>query len=81
MRAAEFCRRSGVHPATFSCWRRSAGLRSAFAEVRVSEGPAAEAAIAQRVTIHLPGELCVEAPVGVDPRWLAQVIEGLRAGS
>jgi transposase-like protein len=77
--AAEFCRRNGVHPATFSCWRKSAGCRSAFAEVRVSEGALPKAGALQ-VTIHVPGELCVEVPAGIDPRWIAEVIAGLRAG-
>lgn len=88
--ASEFCRQLGIPTATFSLWRRTARgevsppVESApqFAQVCLTEpesnvrtpeprpGPTA-------VMIHLPGGAKLEAPVGIDPVWLAQVVKTL----
>jgi transposase-like protein len=88
--AADFCGQLGISPATFSLWRRtergevSAPVASAtqFAQVCVTEADTnlrAPQAMAgpTAVMIHLPGGAKLEAPVGIDPAWLAQVVKRL----
>lgn len=87
--AAEFCRQLGISSATFSLWRRTA--RSSedasvdgpphFAQVRLSEAqPGAstpEPITRPAVVIHLSGGARLEAAVGTDPIWLAQLVRTL----
>lgn len=85
--AAEFCRQLGISAATFSLWRRNArsGVGSAvesgphFAQVGVTEpAPAVstpQMVAATAVVIHLPGGVRLEAPLGTDPVWLAQLLK------
>ena len=87
---AQFCRAMGVAAPTFSQWRRRSqprGERVAgaprFAEVCVTEplrrAGAVPAPAAPQVVVHLPGGVSCEAPVGVDPVWLGQVLKALSA--
>jgi len=79
--ASQFCRTQGLHPATFSVWRKVVrNGSSSFAEVRVTE-PGSSVATARAITIHLRQEVCVEVPVGLDPIWLGRVLQVLQAES
>jgi hypothetical protein len=64
----EFCRRTNLHPMTFSLWRRKAQpVAPAFAQVRVSEPmPVASAGAA---VLHLAGGARLEVAVGNDAAW------------
>lgn len=63
----EFCRRRGIHLATFSLWRRKAKatLAPGFAEVQLSAPLASGTA-----TLHLPGGVKLEVAIGADAAWL-----------
>ena len=90
LNAAEFCRQLGISAATFSLWRRTAfgeasrPLDSAppFAQVRLtgpepSMRPSEPMTAPTGVMLHLPGGARLEAPVGTDPAWLAQLVKNL----
>lgn len=87
--AAEFCRQLGISAATFSLWRRTArsgeaaSVESAphFAQVCLTE-PEPGASTPEPITmpalvIHLRGGTRLEAAVGTDPTWLAQLVKTL----
>ncbi len=87
---AQFCRAMGVAAPTFSQWRRRIkprGERAAgaprFAAVCVTEplrrAGAVPAPAAPQIVLRLPGGVSCEAPVGVDPAWLGQVLKALTA--
>lgn len=87
---AQFCRAMGVAAPTFSQWRRRTQPRGGratgaprFAEVCVTEplrrAGAVSAPAAPQVVLRLPGGVSCEAPVGVDPAWLGQVLKALTA--
>jgi len=85
--AADFCRRLGISAATFSLWRRNArsgkspAIAPPFAQVCLSapepDVRTPEAMAAPTVVIHLPGGVRLEAAVGTDPSWLAQLLKTL----
>lgn len=87
--AAEFCRQLGISAATFSLWRRNARSSEArsverkprFAQVCLSEPqPGAsppEPIPMPAVVFHLPGGATLQAAVGTDPIWLAQLVKTL----
>ena len=81
LNAAQFCRTQGLHPATFSAWQKARRTgSSSFAEVRVTEPTPTSALVAgAAITIHLPQEVCLEVPVGLDPVWLGRVVQVLKA--
>lgn len=80
--AGAFCKKSGLCEQTFYAWKRQARVRDGtkrpdipgFAEVSVktpgTEPPA--------MTIRIGADIRLEVAVGIDPAWLAQVINGLR---
>jgi hypothetical protein len=81
---AAYCRQVGLSPATFSHWfrqlhakgeRPEAGARrQTFAEVVPPPVPAASV---PSVVIHGSGGTKVEAAVGTDPVWLADLLKAL----
>jgi transposase-like protein len=85
--AADFCRQRGISAATFSQWRRQARSGEApsvenavhFAQVCLTAPEADEhpspTTTAAAVTIHLLGGVRLEAAVGTDPLWLAQLLK------
>lgn len=87
--AAEFCRQLGISAATFSLWRRHARSGEAasgestphFAQVCLSDpAPGArtpEPSAMPAVVIHVRGAARLEAAVGTDPTWLAQLVKAL----
>lgn len=79
--AAQFCRAQGLHPATFSAWQKAMRTgSSSFAEVRVTEPtPSSPLVTGAAITIHLPQEVCLEVPEGLDPVWLGRVVQMLKA--
>ena len=63
-----FCRRTKLHPATLSLWRRAAkaaATRSAFAEVRLSPPAALGSA-----TLLLPSGAKLEVTIASDATWV-----------
>lgn len=80
---AEFCRREGLSPATFSLWWRQVqgrserpvgdGSKQTFAEVVLAPVTGS----AQPVVIHGSGGMKVEVAVGTDPVWLAHLLKAL----
>ena len=74
LKQAEFCRRAGLHPMTFSIWRRKLKRRtSAFAEVQVS-APVAVATdtapvLGGAAVLHLLNGARLELALGGDSAW------------
>jgi transposase-like protein len=87
--AAEFCRQLGISAATFSLWRRTARSGEAasvermshFAQVCLTElepGTSTPEPITMpALVIQLRGGTRLEAAVGTDPIWLAQLVKTL----
>jgi transposase-like protein len=81
-----FCRKSGLCEQTFYAWKRQARVRDGakrsgtpgFAEVSVKTPGTEPSAEAPAMTIRLGAGIRLEVAVGIDPAWLAQVLNGLR---
>lgn len=64
---AEFCRRSGLHPATFSLWRRRAEAPApGFAEVAITPPVLLAGTVA---ILHLPGSVRLEVSALDETAW------------
>jgi hypothetical protein len=77
--AAAFCREHGLNPKYFSLRRRdlSDGTNkrtSSFIPVSAMKLPSGE-----RITVRDPSGLRVELPLGIEPKWLAELLRSLRA--
>ena len=77
MTATAFCREQGVNAKYFSLRRgqlSAAGekLGSRFVPVSVERTGHGE-----KITVRYPGSAAVELPLGVEPRWLAQLLQAL----
>ena len=78
MTAATFCREQGVNAKYFSLRRRQL---SAASEQQVSSFvPVSVERIGhgEKITVRYPGSAAVELPLGVEARWLAQLLQALR---
>jgi hypothetical protein len=80
---AAYCRRVGLSPATFSHWFRRAEARGERPSTEASRQTFAEVVLppvatsVPLVVIHGSGGMRVEAAVGTDPRWLADLLKAL----
>ena len=80
---AAYCRQVGLSPATFSHWFRQAQARGEKPSADASRQIFAEVVLAPvtgsvpSVVIHSNGGTKVEAAVGTDPVWLAQLLKAL----
>ena len=78
MTAAVFCREQGINARYFSLRRRqlsAASEQRASSFVPVSVGSFHHG---EKITVRYQGSAAVELPVGVEPRWLAQLLQALR---
>jgi transposase-like protein len=84
--AGAFCKKSGLCAQTFYAWKRQARVRDGakrpdtpgFAEVSVKTPGIEPSAKPPAMTIRIGADIRLEAAVGTDPAWLAQVLNGLR---
>ena len=80
---AAYCRQVGLSPATFSHWFRQLHGKGERPEAGVSRHTFAEVVLPSvatsglSVVIHGSGGTRVEAAVGTDPLWLADLLKAL----
>jgi len=77
--ATAFCRDHGVNPKYFSLRRRELGegtskRTSNFIRVSAMKLPGGE-----RITVRDRFGMSVELPLGIEPKWLAELLRSLRA--
>ena len=78
MTAATFCREQGINAKYFSLRRRQLSAASekqvsSFVPVSVERSGHGE-----KIIVRYAGSATLELPVGVEPRWLAQLLQALR---
>ncbi len=78
MTAATFCREQGINAKYFSLRRRQLSAApekqvSRFVPVSVERSSHSET-----ITVRYADSATLELPVGVEPRWLAQLLQALR---
>lgn len=86
MPTGAFCRKFGLCEQTFYAWKRHARTKDGvkrpstpvFAEVSVKRPGTEPSAEATAITIRLREGIRLKVPVGTDPAWLGQVLNGLR---
>ena len=76
--AAVFCRERGVNPKYFSLRRRQLSETpeqrgSSFATVLLERSGHGE-----KIIVCYTGGATIELPLGIEPRWLAQLLQALR---
>ena len=85
--AEQFCRQTGLPPATLSLWLNQRALREAreacqneFVEVILPALPAPAATIAltqAAVTVHLPNGARLEVSALTEARWVGELVRSL----
>ncbi len=83
LNAAAFCRGRGVCPKYFSLRRRQLSSGAASNDTTAALTPFVPVTVqrpveAMAVEVHVGAALSLRVPIAVSPRWLIEVLHGLR---
>ena len=77
MTAATFCREQGINAKYFSLRRRQLSAASQKQVSRFVPVSLERSGHGEKITVRYAGSTTLELPVGVEPRWLAQLLQAL----